>query len=106
VPPPVLGSVLEDSSSTTVPAAFDILCGDSPYSLPSAGCGNGTIGSGGGGPSGPRSAAGDSSGVDELPGLFSSFRVGVGAGDASCAPSAAATATSTRGAGAYASRYT
>jgi len=67
---------------------------------PSVGRGNGTIGSGaGGGPRGLRSAAGDSSGVDGLLGLFA-FRVG--GGD----PGATATATATGGAGAYASRYT
>jgi hypothetical protein len=98
-----------DDASPQFPAASDILRGDFLYGLPSAGRGNGTIGSGaGGGPSGPRSAAGNSSGVDELPGLFSSFRVGGGAGDASRAPgaAAAAAATATGGAGAYASRYT
>lgn len=95
-----------DDASPQFPAASDILRGDSLYGLPSAGRGNGTIGSGaGGGPGGPRSATGDTSGVDELPGLFSSFRVG-GANDASRAPGAAATATAAGGAGAYASRYT
>ena len=96
-----------DDASPQFPAASDILRGDSLYGLPSAGRGNGTIGSGaGGGPGGPRAAAGDPSGVDELPGLFSSFRVGGGAGDASRAPGAAGTATATGGSGAYASRYT
>lgn len=95
-----------DDASPQFPAASDILRGDSLYGLPSAGRGNGTIGSGaGGGPGGPRSATGDTSGVDELPGLFSSFRVG-GANDASRAPGAAATATAAGSAGAYASRYT
>jgi len=45
-------------------------------------------------------------GVDELSGLFPSFRVGGGASDASRAPGAASTATATGGAGVYASRYT
>ena len=57
-------------------------------------------------PGGHRSAAGDSFGVDELPGLFPSFRIGAGASDASGAPDAAVTATATGGAGVYASRYT
>jgi hypothetical protein len=59
-----------------------------------------------GGHGGPRSAAGDPSGVDELSGLFSGFRVGGSAGDASRAPGVAATATATGGAGTYASGYT
>ena len=95
-----------DDASPQFPAASDILRGDSLYSLPSAGRGNGTIGSGAGGGHGPRTTAGDTSGVDELPGLFSSFRVGGGASDANRAPGAATTATATGGAGAYASRYT
>ena len=73
---------------------------------PSVSRGNGTIGSGaGGGPGGPRSVAGDSSGVDGPLGLFS-VRVGGGASDASGAHGATATATATGGAGACASRYT
>jgi len=95
-----------DDASPQFPAASDILRGDSLYSLPSAGRGNGTIGSGAnGGPGGPRSATGDPSGVDELPGLFSTFRVGGGAGDASRTAGATAAATTTGGAGAYGSRY-
>jgi hypothetical protein len=94
-----------DDASPQFPAASDILRGDSLYTLPSAGRGNGTIGSGAAGvPGGPRSG-GDTSGVDELPGLFSSFRVGGGASDAGRVPGATA-ATTTGGAGAYASRYT
>jgi len=57
-------------------------------------------------PGSHRSAAGDFLGVDELPGLFPSFRIGGGASDASRAPGAAMTATATGGAGVYASRYT
>ena len=57
-------------------------------------------------PGGHCSAAGDSLGVDQLPGLFLSFRVGGGASDASRAPGAAVTATATGGTGVYASRYT
>ena len=57
-------------------------------------------------PGGHCSAAGDSLGVDELPGLLPSFRVDAGASDASRAPGAAVTATATGGAGVYASRYT
>ena len=93
-----------DDASPQFTAASAILRGDSLYSLPSAGRSNGTIGSGG--PGGPRSAAGDSSGVDELPGLFSSFPVGGGAGDASRAPSGVVIASTTGGAGAHASRNT
>lgn len=95
-----------DDASPQFPAASDILRGDSLYGLPGAGRGNGAIGSGATvGPGGPRSATGDTSGVDELPGLFS-FRVGGGASDSSRAPGAATTATATGGAGAYTSRYT
>jgi len=94
-----------DDASPQFPAAPDTLRGDSLYGLPSFGRGNSTIGSGAGGePGRPRSAAGDPSGVDGPPGLFSSVVGGVG--DASRAPGAAATATVTGGAGAYASRYT
>jgi len=72
VPHPVVRSVLEDSSSTTRahssplrPISFV----ETLYSLPSAGCGNSTIGRGaGGGPSGHHSAAGYCSGVDQFPG--------------------------------------
>jgi len=107
VPRLVERSVLEDSISTTqaqLPAAPDTLRGDSPYSLPSVGSGNGAIGSGaGGGPDCPHLAVGGSSGVDGFLGLFS-FGVGGGASDASRAPGATATATSC--AGVYASRYT
>ena len=92
-----------DDASPQFPAASDILRGDSLYGLPSAARGNGTIGSGAAaGPGGPRSVAGDASGVDELPGLFSSFRVGGGASDVSRTPGV----TATSGAGPYASRYT
>jgi len=55
---------------------------------------------------GHRSAAGDFLGVDELPGLFPSFRTGGVASDASGAPGVAMTATATGGAGMYASGYT
>ena len=64
------------------------------------------IGSGaGGGPGGPRAAAGDSSGVDDLGCSPPSALVGL-ASDASRAPGVAATATATGGTGAYSSRYT
>jgi hypothetical protein len=50
-----------DDASPQFPAASDILRGDSLYSLPSAGRGKDTIGSGAGGRSGgPRSVAEDS----------------------------------------------
>ena len=100
-----VGAFNFDNASPQFPAAPDSLRGDSLYGLPSFGRGNGTIGSGPGGePGGPRSAAGDSSGVDGPPWWFSSF--GGGVGDASRAPGAAATATVTGGPRAYASRYT
>jgi len=102
-------SMLEISISTTRahssplrPIAF---MATHSVASPSVGRGNGTIGSGaGGGPRGPRSAAGDSSSVDRLLGF--SFRVGGGAGNASGAHGATATATAAGGAGTYASRYT
>ena len=106
----VVREVLEDSISTTraqLPAAPDTLRGDSPYSLPSVGSGNGAIGSGAdGGPDCPRLAVGGSSGADGFLGLFS-FGVGGGASDASRAPGATAiaTATATSCAGVCASRY-
>jgi len=90
-----------DDASPHFPVAPDNPRGDSLYGLPSVGRGNGTIGSGGGGgPRGPRSAAEDSSGVDQLPVLFF-FRVGGGTSDASGAPGVTATATATGCAGAY-----
>jgi hypothetical protein len=96
-----------DDASSRFPAASDILRGDSLYSLRSAGCGNGTIGSGAGRRlGGPRSTAGDSSGIDGLPELFSSFCVGGDASDVSRAPGVTATATATHGIGAHAPRYT
>jgi len=106
----VVRSVLEDSSSTTRAHSSPlrpISVVETLYRLPSAGRGNGAIGSGaGGGPGGHRSAAEDSSGVDELPGLFPSFGVGGSASGASSAPGAAVTATATSGPGVYALRYT
>jgi len=101
VPRLVVRSVLEDSISTAraqLPAAPDTLRGDSPYSLPSVGSGNGAIGSGE--DDCPRLAVGGSSGVDGF-----SFGVGGGASDASRAPGATATATATSCAGVYSSRY-
>ena len=94
-----------DNASPQYLATSYIYRGDSFYSLPSAGHRNGTNGSGAsGGPGGhrTRSAAGASSGVDELLGLFSTFRVGGGASDAPDAPGALRLGS----AGVYASRYT
>jgi len=62
------GFDFDDASPQFPPAPPDTLRGASLYGFPSVGRGNGTIGSGGGGgPGGPRSAAEDSSGVDQLP---------------------------------------
>ena len=81
MPRPVVHSVLEDSRLTTRahssplhPVSFV----ETLYSLPSAGCGNSTIGRGaGGGPGGHHSAAGDCSSVDQFPGSSPSALVGV-----------------------------
>jgi len=102
------GSEFDDASPVQGSPLRPISFAEPLYILPTAGRGNCMIGSGAGRvPGGPRSAAEASSGVDELPWLFSSIHVGGGgASDVSRAPGAAATATATGDAGAYASRYT
>jgi len=102
-----VGGFKFDDASPQFPAMSDIPRGDSAIASPSLAAATGWLEVVRvGGPGGHRSAAGDFLGVDELPGLFPSFRISGGASDASCAPGAVVTATSTGDAGVYASRYT